>query len=236
MTPNELLSDLSKWRCCAIALRNPGGPVPGVGTGTAIKHNGDLFIITCAHVAQPEEEGVEMRWINFHRTPQLDATETTVVLLDRERDVALLRVSKRVAPLLRSVQPLVIDDLGSLDEFRAAQPGPPFDYGFAGFPHALKMLHESEKIVGWAPMVYTTVVKSNDGTRLVLDYSAGVQVAEMPHPSGISGSTVFQVRGAGKTELWVPGKAIAVQHSWNSTERHLVCSPIEPIRDYLLSL
>ena len=58
----------------------------------------------------------------------------------------------------------------------------------------------------------------------------------MPHPSGISGSTVFQVRGAVKGELWVPGKAIAEQHSWNSMKKHLVCCPIEPIRGYLLSL
>lgn len=236
MKPHELLADLSKWRCCAIALSNPGGSVPGVGTGTAIKHNGDLFIITCAHVAKPEEDGVEMLWINFHRTPQFDAKETTVVLLDRELDLAMLQVSKRVAPLLRSVQPLVIDDVGSPEEFRSAQPGPPYDYGFAGFPHALMMLHEPDKIVAWAPMVYTTVVKMNDGTRLLLDYSAGVQVTEMPHPSGISGSTVFQVRGAGKGELWVPGKAVAVQHSWDSRQKHLVCSPIEPIRAYLAGL
>lgn len=239
MTPNELLFDLSKWRCCAIAMHNPGGKVPGVGTGTAIRHKGDLYVITCAHVAQPEEEdvGVYLKWINFYRAPQVGRADVEQVLLDRNLDLALLRVSRSAAVLLHAVQPLVVDDLGSLDDFQAAQPGSPHDYGFSGFPHEIMGLSERQKAVEWFPMVYTTIVKSNDGrTRLLLDYSGAAELPVMPRPSGISGSTVFEVRGAGRGELWTPGKAVAVQHSWCERGKHLVCSPIASIRDFLLQV
>jgi hypothetical protein len=196
-----------------------------------VAHKGELFIVTCAHVAQPEEG--ELGSIVFDGAAPVGRDLLEVVFLDPGLDVALLGVAGSARHRLQHVQALVAEDLATMEQFRAAQPGDGHGYAFVGAPWDIRK--QNADGLQFRCIAYRTSIEANDGAnRLVLSYAPGPNEEPLPLPGGISGSTVFVCDAPVKGELWMPGPAIAVQHSWSRAEKHLFCSPITPIRDFLL--
>jgi len=233
MKPLEVFSNISRYRLCAVSQRHAGCDGVGLGSGTALVHKGDLFVVTCAHVANPEDDGVELGSVIFDGAPPVGPDQLEVAFLDRDLDLALLRVSKAARHRLQHLQPIEVESLATMEQFAAAQPADGHGYAFIGSPW------ESRKEQGYGVLfrtiAYRARVKSNDGVRrLTLSYEAGANEEPLPAPGGISGCTLFMLDTPEGPGLWTPGKAIAVQHHWNKGEKHVICSPIAPIREFLL--
>lgn len=233
MKPLDVFSEISRYRCCAVTLNARGQDGLGVGTGTALVHKGELFVVTCAHVAQPEELGVELGSVVFDGAPPVGRELLKVVFLDRDLDVALLHVDCSTSHRMQHLQPIGTDGLATMNQFVAAQPGDGHGYAFIGAPWDFKKQYSDG--LQFRCLAYRTSIKENDrAQRLVLGYEPGPKEEPLPEPYGVSGSTVFVCDVPKNGELWTPGPAVAVQHSWKPAAKHLVCSPIAPIRDFLL--
>ncbi|MFY9341676.1 MAG: trypsin-like peptidase domain-containing protein [Planctomycetota bacterium] len=235
MRPLDVFADESRHRCCAISLRQDGRDGQGVGTGTALEHNGELFVVTCAHVARPRGRGVEMGSVVFDGAAPIGSEWLEVVFIDEDEDsdLALLRVARSVRHRLQHVRPIEVSRLATAEQFAAAQPGDGHGYAFIGSPWDLRAQDGGR--TQFRCLAYRARVKSNDGSRrLTLSYEAGPKEDPLPEPAGISGSTLFMCDALAGNGLWTPGPAIAVLHGWRREEKYLVCSPIAPIREFLL--
>ena len=70
------------------------------------------------------------------------------------------------------------------------------------------------------------MLERDDQTTLRLGYHG-----RAPEPGGISGSLVYEVPRPGDGELFVPGKAIAVQHSWSPGGERINCTSVALLKD-----
>jgi hypothetical protein len=157
-----------------------------------------------------------------------------VAFLDRNLDLALLHVDRSARRGLQHLRPMEVENLATREQFAAAQPGDGHGYAFIGSPWEFR--EQVSEGTQFRCLAYRARVKSNDGAQcLTLSYEPGPNEEPFPEPFGISGSTLFVLDALMGTGLWTPGPAIAVQHKWNRAEKHLVCSPIAPIREFLLS-
>lgn len=233
MNPLQLLTQVTLNRFCAVTQQGPGCQEGVNGTGTAISHEGKLYVMTCAHNVQDEDGAPCLGPVLFDHAEPILPRELEVAFLDTRLDLALLHIRQAARMKAPRVNPLCVQDLADMPRFRAARPGDGHGYAFIGSPNALKL--SSEGRITFRCLAYRTDIKSTDGeSRLVLAYQAPPGMEPLPLPHGISGCSVFECDLPVDGEIWTLGPAIAVEHARNTRTGDLICSPAAPIRDYLL--
>ncbi|MBL9077006.1 MAG: hypothetical protein JNL08_05860 [Planctomycetes bacterium] len=232
----RFFGDVSRRRVCAIVSFETREAGPVVGTGTAVRHRGELFVATCAHVAKSLFAGFYGA-LNFDRLPEVSHEECIEVFRNDALDLALLRVRPRAAGLLHGIHPLEVSDIGTVVDFERAMPDTKRVYCIAGLPGALAQVDNDAKRITLLPFVFPTVVVRNDrDDHIDFEYEHGLVDGDLLCPEGMSGGLIFEFMAPGDDELWRPGVAVAVQHAWDPFIERLYCSPAYHLRDALLRM
>lgn len=234
----------SALRLCALFQPKSGG----VGTGTLLRHGGDFFVITCGHLAEPllkDAEAIASFRISIdgsERFLNLPIHTMQCIGLSNDDygqvpDVALLRINSRILEQdINRLSPITIEDLQFGCDYSNA---PVADYLLTGFPKSLTVSR------GGFTQGRTLTVQAvpcprqpSTSNRLFLSYSKSHMSVTPPPPNGMSGSLIWQVTPPEKTpsrQIWVPGKAIAIQSAWDSNGEFLKGHPLDLIRTWLMS-
>lgn len=233
-TVQNLFAAAARRRLCMIVAYPSYTAVPEPGTGTAVSHGEELFIVTCEHVAR-DLFAMPAGELLFDGQPRLSRDKCSVIFADRKLDLAVLHVHASAARQLAGVVPLSIGDLGDERAFTRATARSACSYVVTGFPGALASIQG--RAISLFQFVVGTEVKSRRGSRLVLDYEHGVKDGKPLPPNGISGGLAHEMYLPVDRQVWRPGVAVAVQHAWNEVKRELYCSPVhlcrEPIEKFV---
>jgi hypothetical protein len=193
--------------------------------------------LTCEHVAADfftSKEG----WINFWRTEAVSydvrRSELDILYSDTKLDIAILGVANRAARRLDSVRPIGLADLGNRTDYlkaRNAKPTHP-QHGICGWSAQLAKYARTD-LITMRPMSYGTFpCLSHRPNQIMFEYSGTEKGSSPPSAPGLSGSLVWELNPARTGEIWIPGKAVAMQNAWTEGRR-LICSPIYPLRKWI---
>jgi hypothetical protein len=233
-TVQQIHEAASLPRLCIVIAYPSRTDVPVPGTGTAVRHRGELFVVTCAHVAR-DFFGMHGGELLFRQLPKVPRSKCSPIYSDDALDLAVIHIHQDASSRLLSLQPLSIADFGGDREFREATARSRRHYVIAGFPGALAVHGPEKHRIALNPMVLGTTVRRRRGARLELDYAHAVKDGELVAAQGLSGSLVFEMQEPQGTDLWKPGVAVAVQHAWNEVKRALICSPVRPCVEAILT-
>jgi len=225
-------ANMTRRRCMAVMHASSREALPVLGTGTAIRSSGSVFVATCAHVARPFFEDA-LGWLVFDGMPEVQRSECELVHIDDERDVALFRMRPRAAATLKNILPVESADFSPEAGYRALRAGTPRLLAVAGLPASLTLTSTEQRVVVLHPLVVTTVVRRRRRDRLELDY-AHVRIGDrVVAPPGMSGALVYECHEPRSGELWMPGRVVAMLHAWSEVGTKLVCSPVHELRNLL---
>lgn len=226
-TVQQVFGAASLRRLCIVIAYPNRTAVPEPGTGTAVRHGGELFVVTCQHVAG-DFFSMSAGELLFLRLPRVPRASCSLVYADEKLDLAVIHVSREAAARLNGLEPLSIADFGDARAFRRATARSKWNYVVAGFPGALASFGPESNRITLNPLIFGTTVRRRRGLKLTLDYEHGLKEGKQLVPEGMSGSLVFEMREPVGKDLWEPGIAVGVQHAWNDVKRTLVCSPVHP--------
>lgn len=232
-TVQEIHAAASLHRLCVVIAYPSREAAPEPGTGTAVRHCGELFVVTCAHVAK-DFFGMHGGELLFRQKPRIPRTECSLPFCDESMDLAVIHIHRTAAAKLSTLQPLTVSDFGSNAHFQQATARSKLHYVVAGFPGALAKIQTDKHLIELSPMVIGTKAKRRRGMRLELNYEHALKDHKLVAAEGMSGALVFEMHEPQSSTLWQPGVAIAVQHAWNEVNKALVCSPVSPCIDAIL--
>lgn len=234
-TVQQVFTEASMHRLCIVVAYPSRSAVPEPGTGTTVRHGGELFVVTCEHVAK-DFFGMHGGELLFRQmpSPKVPRSSCSLVYSDEVLDLAVIHVREEVAARLSTLRPLSIGDFGGEEAFQRATARSRWHYVVAGFPGALAAFGPEPNKIALNPMVFGTTVRQRRGSRLELDYEHGIKDGKPLAAKGMSGALVFEMREPHGADLWKPGVAVGVQHAWNDVKRILVCSPVRPCVDAIL--
>lgn len=224
------LMRMAQRRTCAILAADSREAYPSkMGTGTAVAHAGNIFVVSCSHViGDMLSHGVG--WMAFF-TPlvQVDRGECRVVFDDKVLDLAVLRIDRQAAQRLTELVPLLIDDLATEGHFEAVELGA--RVAFTGLPGKLLSREGDSTVINATPFTLESVAVSKRGSNLWLDYQHCRRNGVVFDPSGSSGAMVYELFStAPSREIWRPGLGLAIMHHWDDQMEDLVCSSVHHLR------
>lgn len=233
-TVQQIHAAASLHRLCIVIAYPSQTDVPIPGTGTVVQHRGELFIVTCAHVAR-DFFGMHGGDLLFRQVPKVPRSKCSPIYSDDALDLAVIHIHQDASSRLLSLQPMSICDFGGDREFREATARSRSHYVVAGFPGALAVHGPDKNRIALTPMVLGTTVRRRRGARLELDYTHAVKGGELVAAKGLSGALVFEMQEPVGADIWLPGVAVAVQHAWNEVKRVLIGSPVRPCVEAILT-
>lgn len=198
------------------------------GTGTLISHNGEVFVLTAAHVVHPNPEFAGFAY-SAPGNPKLIATRS---LTGRPLDLALFPVDSSLAAD-PGRQPV---DVGSLPTTSFISDGEVlFVHGFPGErSYALADIYSKSlpylsvpgvSQCGWFdPRIHFAVDYASEG---LIDENG--KAISMVHPGGMSGSAVWAVAPDASNS-----RIVGVVHAWDQASQSLIATRIEAVRDFIL--
>lgn len=223
--------EATRHRSCVLIYANTREDTPGHGTGMLLQHSGELFVLTCAHVACDFLSYPVGEIAVLSRAQRIQRTEVEIVHRDKDLDVQVLRVRPAARLRLDSIRPLALSDLGDERAYRNAVPSSEPRYCVIGFPgdDRIRVVDDEKKQIHMNPLLLVSMVLQHEPERLLLDYRHGLYDGEPLPPSGISGSLVFEIAEGPSNEM-IPGRIVAMQTSWSSEHSVLSCSPVHQLR------
>jgi hypothetical protein len=233
-TVQQVFAAASMHRLCSVIAYPSRTDVPEPGTGTLVRHRGELFVVTCEHVAKAFF-GMHGGDLMFRHLPKVPRSNCSLVYSDKSLDLDAIHIHQDAGARLVSLRPLSLDDFGGDSEFHSATARSRSHYVVAGFLGALAAFGPEPHRITLNPMFVGTTVRRRRGARLELDYAHAIKDGELVAARGLSGSLVFEMQEPQGTDLWKPGVAVAVQHAWNEVKRALICSPVRPCVEAILT-
>lgn len=233
-TVQQIHEAASLHRLCMVIAYPNRTEVPVPGTGTLVRHRDELFVVTCEHVAKAFF-GMHGGDLMFRHLSKVPRSNCSLVYSDNSLDLAVIHIHQDAGARLGSLRPLSLDDFGGDREFHSATARSRSHYVVAGFPGALVVFGPERHRITLNPMVLGTTVRRRRGARLELDYAHAIKDGKLVAANGLSGSLVFEMQEPQGTDLWKPGVAVAVQHAWNEVKRALICSPVRPCVEAILT-
>ena len=150
----------------------------GVGTGTYVKYNGEIFILTAAHVVQ-DASSVSIL-MDSHVVP------TDVIYIDPDKDICALRAKTLVHPIEVRIEPIeiVANTLSSIDNIGRSTyySGYPFNHTKLSIFGIVSGIQQGSYIIqsyGWPGTSGSLVL---DGSDSVLGILSAVDFTDFPSP------------------------------------------------------
>ena len=213
------------------------------GTGNLFKYNNKTYIVTCKHIADGilSEKNFEvlLRKNLRIKKEKLDYKYCSSL----EIDIGVIEILDENI----EVNYYTIDNFGFIEDFREADFSKS-NFFLLGYPYDLSFQTDRGKDI--LHISYMTLLKKNKPVTkdfLFVDYNRTVETNriieselnyKLPHPSGMSGSLLFQVKvfEGSKEKIWSPDqiKIVGIQQSWDKLGNWIKCSNIKYLKELLL--
>ena len=214
----------------------------GNGTGNLLRYKNRIYIVTCQHIADDilkvkDFEVILQGNIKLKKDKLGDVISTT-----SKMDISLIEIfdSKLKIDCYRIDNFEFIEDFTKADFSRT-------NFFLLGYPDSLSF--KSDKGKNLLHMSYMTLLSKNKPSTkdfLFVDYNRSVESNRiidtdlnynLPHPGGMSGSFLFQVKvfEAKQNEIWTPPivKIIGIQQSFDRIGNWIKCSNIKYLKELL---
>lgn len=186
-----------------------------IGTATLMQHEGRLYFLTCAHVAQEFFASAAARILLGDRADLqiIDRTVTRWVRRSSRRDLALIEVDAHAVAKYFKPKSLEEFDLDrDLSDVSMRSAG----LIVVGFPATMARIEDGRRRL--TALAYGTVphpAKRSTRHQLYLEYRPSPEVDPLPSPKGLSGSAVLTIDRAARDDTvpWGFPKIVAVQHA-----------------------
>lgn len=206
-----------------------------VGTGNLLIHDGQLFVLTCSHVAVEAYNDNNLE-ICFENDSILKQSQISLFQKSEEDDVSLLRIE--VDFKLGELIPLTLEnftfsnDLSSVaDQYS--------NFVVVGFPAEIANIDNGVNMIRLAPLFYLTVLlpgKQQTEENIYLDYPFGKDgESKLPKAGGLSGAGIWKVPPMiDENKIWSPTdwKVVAIQSAWKQGE-YIIGKRVKKIFDWL---
>lgn len=248
---NELLSALDEYiAACTVAIASIE-PKTAHGSGVAVRYNGKQYILTAAHVLDPEPDNQKLKFLGKAGMPlQMLATKndlekaiatgtpkptsSTAPQIDIRRRITHKRDDIAALEVERLLEALPHTSLHDLSAQEIPQTAPGQTITIHGFPGELAKRYERERAGnrGWALFPHITMQIVQDisaapklkdpGTHFITDYD--YSSLERCDPHGMSGCGGWSIPSVKRNELWSANRTqlLGIQVAYDRQAKVLV--------------
>jgi len=193
-----------------------------VGTGNLLKHNGQLFILTCHHVATEACSSKNFEVI-FTNNIKVNGDQISLFRKHKGDDIALLKIESNLE--LEELIPLTLGEFANSSDLRVfSRSNLPFVV-VVGFPASLVEHDNSIQLRSLRPLIFQTmppIGKRQTKAKIYLEYQPGsADTPKLPDAPGLSGAGIWYVTPLGQNDHIISPthwKFIAIQSTWKPGE------------------
>lgn len=227
-----------RYICSIFYIRSDGEQK--LGTGNLIKHNGQVYILTCNHVVEDVVSSNYLE-ISFSNSATLINGQVSLFQRDQNDDLALLKVSEDFD--LKDLVPLTLEDFSNSTDLRTIC-NKQAVFLVVGFPADIVVQSKPTSLLELKPLFYQTsslLSRRPTKTKMYLEYPYGNEHGiGLPRAPGISGAGIWKIPPMLPSNgVWSPTswRLVSIQHAWNegeySGESYIVGSRISRLFDWL---
>jgi hypothetical protein len=214
----------------------------GDGTGNVLRYKNRIYIVTCGHITdeifKSNDFEVILQGNNKLKKEKLKYRISTTSKID----ISLIEILDSGL----NVDYYTLDNFEFIEDFKKANFSKS-NFFLLGYPD--KLSFKTEKGKNLVHMSYMTRLKNDKPITkdfLFVDYNRSVESNRiiqtelnynLPHPGGMSGSFLFQVKvfEVEQNKVWSPStiKVVGIQQSFDRIGNWIKCSNIKYLRDLL---